>query len=87
MGHHFCYFLIVSGQSKWDLNKFLITYSNFQAYGCFEGTVSVSCRLYLGLLFLDTCDDKQISTLIVRIKLLQKSCFVCFDINKRYDIG
>ena len=71
MGHRFCYFSIVI----------------FQAYGCFEEIVPVSRRLCLELLFLDTCKDKQVLTMIVRMKLLYKSYLACSDINERYGIG
>ena len=58
-----------------------------KVYECFEGTVPVSRRLCLELLILDTCDGKQMLTMIVRIKLLQKSYLVSSDINEGYDIG
>ena len=48
---------------------------------------SVSRRLCLELLFLDTWDGKQMLTMIVRNKSLWKSYMVCSDINEKYDIG
>ena len=36
--------------------------------------------------FLDTCNLKQILTLIITIKSFMKSYLVCSDINERYDI-
>ena len=43
-------------------------------------------RLCFEKLFLDTCNVKQILTMITRIRLLWKSYLVCSDINERYDI-
>ena len=48
---------------------------------------SVSRRLCFELLFLDTCNLKQILTMIIRIEILQKSNLVCSDINERHDIA
>ena len=65
IGHRSCYFSIVSGRIKWDLDRFSIP--NFQAYGCFERKTSVSHRLCSELLFLNTCNLKQILTMIITI--------------------
>ena len=44
--------------------------SNFQAYGCFEETDSVSHGLCSEPLFLDICNVKQILAMIARTRLL-----------------
>ena len=49
----------------------------------FEETDSVSRRICLELLFLDSCRLRQILTIIVRIKQLLESVLVCSDVNER----
>ena len=49
--------------------------------------IQVYRRFFFQTTVLGTCSLKQIMTMTVKIKLLYKFHFVCFDINERYGIG
>ena len=61
MSYRFCYFSSVLEQTKWDWKRFS---KQTLVFGCYEESDSMSRRLCLKLLFLDTCNLKQFLTMM-----------------------